>query len=505
MNMPTADPIDEFVESVFAVVGTSEAERVAEDKIARVYGDRAAYDVCRLRLGMTDEHAANFERYGVVLLPHQMEFAVWARQCDFPDGPEELGIGGTKGPGKSYGLYAVGGLDDCLRFPGLKMLYLRFTGKAAQEQLEDLTLSVLRYVPSDVIEVQRERVVFNNGSRILIGGFKDDREALKYAGIENDVLVKEEATQLTGKTHETLNLTNRSSKVYEGVAWRPRIYNSTNPLGIGHMAYKKAFVDNERKRERGEPFDPRRKFIFAKPTDNVFLNPEYIGKLDDLTGAEYRAYRLGDWDVSAGAYFEGWDERIHVIPPITDISWARECWASMDFGYNHWNVVYLHIMDGDGIRYTIDELAHRKRYPEEIAPDIHRWLAQYGLQRDDLLYFLVGSDAFAETGRARASIAQQYAQLGLQMSRADTSPGSRVAGALYCAQLMGSRERRIAPRWYCTSKCIRLRETLPYLERDPNHPEDVLKVNADEQGNGGDDAYDGWRYGIHKPHVTTLS
>src|SRR5688500_7810639 len=71
----------------------SEIGRVVEDKIARAYGDRAAYEACRFRLGMAEDHAWNFERYGVVLLPHQMEFAAWARRCDFPDGPEELGIG----------------------------------------------------------------------------------------------------------------------------------------------------------------------------------------------------------------------------------------------------------------------------------------------------------------------------------------------------------------------------------------------------------------------------
>jgi hypothetical protein len=32
------------------------------------------------------------------------------------------------------------------------------------------------------------------------------------------------------------------------------------------------------------------------------------------------------------------------------------------------------------------------------------------------------------------------------------------------------------------------------LQHDPNRPEDVLKVDADEDGNGGDDAADCMRY-----------
>ena len=40
----------------------------------------------------------------------------------------------------------------------------------------------------------------------------------------------------------------------------------------------------------------------------------------------------------------------------------------------------------------------------------------------------------------------------------------------------------------------RLVETLPALQHDPSRPEDVLKVDADEEGVGGDDAADALRY-----------
>jgi len=42
--------------------------------------------------------------------------------------------------------------------------------------------------------------------------------------------------------------------------------------------------------------------------------------------------------------------------------------------------------------------------------------------------------------------------------------------------------------------CARLLETLPALQHDRNRPEDVLKVDADEEGVGGDDAADALRY-----------
>jgi hypothetical protein len=37
-------------------------------------------------------------------------------------------------------------------------------------------------------------------------------------------------------------------------------------------------------------------------------------------------------------------------------------------------------------------------------------------------------------------------------------------------------------------------DCLPSLQRDPNRPEDVLKVDADEDGVGGDDSADALRY-----------
>jgi hypothetical protein len=45
---------------------------------------------------------------------------------------------------------------------------------------------------------------------------------------------------------------------------------------------------------------------------------------------------------------------------------------------------------------------------------------------------------------------------------------------------------------------------MPYLEADPNNPEDVLKVDTDDQGNGGDDPYDAVKYGLFTGGVQRL-
>ena len=61
-------------------------------------------------------------------------------------------------------------------------------------------------------------------------------------------------------------------------------------------------------------------------------------------------------------------------------------------------------------------------------------------------------------------------------------------------QGFGDPENGVRPTLFIHSRCRRLIETLPGLQHDPNRPEDVLKVDADESGIGGDDAADALRY-----------
>jgi len=146
---------------------------------------------------------------------------------------------------------------------------------------------------------------------------------------------------------------------------------------------------------------------------------------------------------------------------------------------------------------TFHEIAHRKHYPGEIAVDVFAVLAQYGLKLEDLEVFTVGSDVFAKRGEAKKSIAEQYASEGITLTAALTGPGSRIAGAQHLSRMLGNPKRGIMPTVQITKNCPMLVDTLPTLQRNPNKPEDVLKMDADSDGEGGDDAYDGWRYGLY--------
>jgi hypothetical protein len=69
-------------------------------------------------------------------------------------------------------------------------------------------------------------------------------------------------------------------------------------------------------------------------------------------------------------------------------------------------------------------------------------------------------------------------------------------GAGEILRRLGDVDEGIRASLFICEPCVRLIECLPSLEHDPHRPEDVLKVDTDEEGNGGDDPYDALRYGV---------
>ena len=433
---------------------------------------------------LAPDQRANYERCGVALQPKQIAFAKAARDADNFDNPGEISVGGARSGGKSFVAFAQVAVDDCIRFPGLKVLFLRQTLKASQQQMTDLVLNIARHIPCTPMAT---RIDYANGSLIVIGGFKDDKQAATYQGIQYDLIVIEELTQLRLHTYKTIRLSLRTSKI-----WRSRNYNTFNPLGIGHQWVKKRFIDPHRMHENNGTV-----FIPSTVDDNAFVDIEYKAKLEDLTGAELRAFRYGEWDIMSGAYFETYDYDKHVIEPFDiHIPDYWRTWASIDAGFNHWNIVHFFAQDPDGNVYCFHELAHRKHHPETIAPDIQNAMKRYGLDVNRLAPFIIGTDALHLRAGQQSTVADQNRMYNLNIQAADMSPGSRITGWQRISKWLGDPRQGKISRVFITKNCARLIDSLPYLERDPHNPEDVRKIDCDEDGHGGDDAADCFRYGL---------
>ncbi len=436
------------------------------------------------RAGCPRDQVKNFLAAGVVLQPRQLVASAAARMCDRADGPTSIGYGGARGGGKSHWLLAQMGADDCQRVPGLKCLLLRKVGKANLEQFEDLRRRVFGKLKHE-FSAFRGVLSFKNGSRIIAGHFQSEKDIDAYLGLEYDIIGVEEGTTLTSRKYQDISTCCRTSKPN----WRPRIYSTTNPGGIGHAWYRTRFVLPMRESREADT-----RFIPARVGDNAFNNPEYQKILEGLTGWQKRAWLNGDWDIAAGQFFTTFRRDVHVVEDFDDTR-AVEWFVAFDYGFAHYTVCLLGCRDGDGNIFIVDEHAERLWLPQRHASAIKTMLARHiigdrRLELGDLKRFVAGADVFSRQSDG-TTIAAQYAKQGITLRPANTD---RVNGWAEVMQGLGDIDAGIRPTLFIHRRCGRLVETLPTLQHDPNRPEDVLKIDADDDGIGGDDAADALRY-----------
>jgi phage terminase large subunit len=212
-----------------------------------------------------------------------------------------------------------------LRYEGLKLLLLRRT---LAELRENHTLALQAELAGLVHYIDRERAfIFPNGSRLKLGYCDSESDVLQYQGQEYDVIGLEEATHFTEYQRDFLTTCNRSVRGN----FKPRMYYTGNPGGVGHGWFKRLFIDRQ---YRGAEQAGDYVFIPARVYDNSVLikaNPEYVRSLENLPHVLRRAHLDGDWDVFAGQFFPEFSREAHVIPP-TEIpkEWLR--FRSMDYG-----------------------------------------------------------------------------------------------------------------------------------------------------------------------------
>src|SRR5688572_20721537 len=420
------------------------------------------YAAAGRRAGCPVEQMENFIRAQVVLQARQLVASAAARACDFADGPTAVGYGGARGGGKSHWLLAQMGAHDCQRVPGLKCLLLRKVGKANMENFEDLRRRLFGNLKHE-FSAYRGVLAFANGSRIIAGHFQAEKDIDAYLGLEYDVIGIEEATTLSSRKHQDISTCCRTSKAN----WRPRIYSTSNPGGIGHAWYKAKFVLPFL---RGEESETR--FVPARVGDNRFNNPEYTKVLQNLTGWQKRAWFDGDWDIAAGQFFTTFRREVHIIDEFDDTR-AVEWFAALDYGFTHYTVVLLGCTDGDGNLFIVDEHAERLWLPQRHAAAIKAMLGRHcvpvdcrglrveggrkrGLEISDLKRFVAGADVFSKQSDG-TTVAAQYAKLGMNLRSANMD---RINGWAEILQRLGDVDAGIKPTLFIHRRCARLLECL---------------------------------------------
>jgi len=421
---------------------------------------------------------SRFLNAGYVPHSRQLKFHAKAREADFQNKSSEIGFGGARGGGKTACVFAQIAIDDCQRFENLKVLFLRESAGSATESVNDLRLKFLQGVSHTAT---RNILRYPNNSRIILGHFQYEKDINKYLGLEYDIIVLEEATQLSATKIKDIRTCNRSSK-----GFRPRMYLTTNPGGIGHTWFKNDFIQPHRKGEEND-----KDFVFSLESDNKHNNAEYRGKLEQLTGWKRKAWLEGDWDILAGQFFENYRYEKHVVKPF-EIPATAQFWGAFDYGFNHPTVFQLFAYY-DGIIYVLAEFWQRKQLPKTNAPEIKRIIQNFNLNPAKL-HICAGHDVFAHKGDSEdKTIAVQYKEQGLNFTPASIG---RINGASELLTLLGDEENKVEEKIKIFDTCKKLIEQLPEMQHDPNNPDDVLKIDVDEDGNGGDDSYDCVRYGV---------
>lgn len=434
-------------------------------------------DIERMITAMRDaqcpaDQAERFVTAGYIPLEGMLPFHAWAREADRGGGPDMIALGGKRGPGKSHTIMAQVGVDDCQRYPGIKALFLRKIQKSAAESFEDVIMRVFSFTPH---ARNREGVKLQNGSRIIIGGFKDEKDIEKYLGIEYDVIVIEEATQITETKLDKLRGSLRTSKP----GWRPRMYMSTNADGVGLAWFKKRFVEPSRNKT-----EVRTRFLDVTRIHNPFVNSEYEDWLDSLQGALRKAWRDGDWDAFAGMAFPQWNREIHTCRPF-DIPQHWIKWRASDWGYSAPFCTLWLTKDPDTRRIY----AYRELYQAGLTDRQQARLIQEMTLDNEKIFIHYADPNSYWVGRNKDNkiftSADEYKAEGVTLTKADND---RLSGKRKINNLLAPLPDGL-PGLMVFDTCTHLIEQMGSLASDPNHPEDV-----DTEGE--DHAYDTLRYGL---------
>ena len=439
------------------------------------------------RAGSPPDQVRNFTSCGYTPTPRQWIFHAAARAADHTDGPLHVAMGGARGGAKSHAIMSQAALDDCQRFPGLDVLYLRLIQKAGRKALDQLRAKTIMSLRHNYNR-NEGLITFPNGSTIVVGHFKNEGDIDKYVGIEYDLMVVEERTQLSKEKLDQLLGSLRTGKL----GWRPRTYNAANPGGIGHQDFRRDFILPKRENRQHETGTF---FLNMDWRHNPFINPEYKQYLMGLTGLLGEMWRDGNWDVGSGTYFINWKEDIHVIKPPKRIPLEWPIWVSMDWGWTHPCTVQWHTLRPDGAILTFLEYQNNRTLVKEHAQKIKEITLRLDRTMSDIIGWVAGHDIYQNRGAHEGglTIAEQFEKEGISWNHANID---RLNGAAELVKRLGDVPRGIPATWFISEACADLIYTLPNMIVDEKRPEDVLKVDANEFGSGGDDSYDCARYGL---------
>jgi hypothetical protein len=409
-----------------------------------------------------------------------------------------LMLAGGRGGGKSTAglllvLRHVEKYGSCAR-----PLLIRETDKALEE-LETEMDKLLTAAYGRGVRRNRADHTFRlaNGAIVELGHLQGPDAYKRYQGRSFTLLVVDEFGLFRDPRRVALLKSNLRAP--EGIPLRE--VRSANPGGTLHAFIHQTYVAAA---PAWHPFTVEDETWVVCPStleDNPHLDhADYKRRLRAACGNDeelLKAWLTGDWNISRGAFFAGSiDEAVHMLPvawphPVTSV-WRP--YIAMDWGSAAPSVVYVCLRaPGDVGPYPkdslilLDELAtvHPNDPnaglgwpPGKLAEAIHEMCGLWGVKP-----YGVGDDAAG----LQDTLLQVLQTHGIYLQRPRKE---RVAGwAAMRERLHNAKERNGRPGMWVSARCKYFWQTVPFIERDPSRPEDVLT-------DGPDHAADAARYAV---------
>ena len=382
-----------------------------------------------------------------------------------------VAYGGARGGGKSWAARTKAILL-ALCNPGIQILFLRRTLNELRENHSVVLQKILRCKQPDKIAIYKDQekvFLFPNEARLKLGYCDNEDDVLQYQGQAYDVIFMEEATQFTEYQFQCLTESNRSSGMCV-TDFKPRMYFTCNPGGVGHTWVKRLFIDrNYRNSENPKDYT----FIQSLVYENKYLmehDPGYIQKLENLPEDRKQAMLYGNWDVFSGQYFNEFDRNIHVIEPfkIPD-NWDR--YISLDYGLDKFAVLFFAI-DTQGKAYVYNEIHKKNLIVSEAVQMLKSYMRGYKYKA-----IYAPPDLWNRNRDTGKSTAEMFFEAGIELSKAGNN---REQGWLAVKERLKIINRRHEQTGELVKysdivifkNCLKLIEYLPQIQHDAKNPND---------------------------------
>jgi len=365
-----------------------------------------------------------------------------------------IAYGGARGGGKSWALRNKAILL-AVEYPGIKILILRRTFPELRENHILPLTTALNKVTS--YNDTQKTILFPNGSRIRFGYCDGDRDVLQYQGQEMDIIMVDEATQISEFVFSTLTACLRGTNNFP-----KRMYLSCNPGGIGHYWVKRLFIDRDYKNSE-DPNDYT--FIPARVYDNTVLmerDPNYVKMLENQPEDIRRAWLLGDWNIHMGQYFPEFRHEKHVTEPFPIPDHWRK-YVSLDYGLDMLAVLWA-AFDESGHVYIYREIYEPNLIVSEAAKRIKEHLA-----KEKVYAVLAPKDLWGRSADTGQSLAEGFEKAGVKLTPVGVN--GRIEGWLSVKEWLAPDEEG-TPGLKIFSTCRNLIRCLPLLQHDEHDPND---------------------------------